>query len=507
MQIPQIEPFHFIRSTAFSERVQLANKINEIIDGINLIGDIPELQREIETLKKQVGDLETSIGDTDTNLATIESSLNKAISDLNTLSSKVSDIEATQGAHSTQIQQNTADISVLDTRMDTAENGIEANKSDIDAIEAKQTEHETEIQGLLGEVVDGVAMSSTAHGTVQVTINHEDGTQDTSAPIDLALVQEGGITLQTGATDRSFRLTVQLSDGSSWQTNDFVIPEGGGGTEVVVTSVQIKKGSQDDMMKVSIGLSDGSSIDSNDWTFVTPAQFAALQSTVSTNTGNITSLTGRVTAIDSQLDTIVGSLDSLGDRVTALEGSPLPVATTSVLGGVKIGANITVQADGTISIPVAGSALGLVKSGGNVVIDSSGRASVDLSRYATTSALNRKADKSTVTELDSRVSALEESGSTFNPDDNFILFLNTTGGLENGIIKKGGPYGDKSLLSLHTDNNYIWLQAQSTINGVPTIFSTDSDTIIKSVSGTVKDGKLIITVNGVSSGEIPLPKL
>lgn len=355
MQIPQIQPFTFIRSTAFSERVQLANKINEIIDGINQIGDIPELEAEIDTLKQSVASLQESIGSTDTNLATVETNLNKAISDLNALTVRVSTLETTVTGQTSDIAENTSEITGLKARMSTAENGIEANKNDIDSLEAKQTEHETEIQGLLREVVDGVAMSSTAHGTVQVTINHEDGTQDTSAPIDLGLVQEGGITLSTGATDRSFRLTVQLSDGSSWQTNDFVIPEGGG-TEVVVTSVQIKKGSQDDMMKVSIGLSDGSSIDSNDWSFVTPAQFAALQSTVSTNTGKITSLTGRVTAIDSQLDTIDGSLDSLGDRVTALEGSPgynLPVATGSVLGGVKIGTNIIVQADGTISIPNA----------------------------------------------------------------------------------------------------------------------------------------------------------
>ena len=353
--IPKVEPFTFQKCTAFDERVQLADKLNEVIDALNLVGDIPDMQTEIDTLKQSVASLQESIGSTDTNLETVEGNLNKTIADLNALTTRVSALEGTLSGQTADIAENTSEIAGLKTRMDTAENGIEANRNDIDAIEAKQTEHETEIQGLLREVVDGVAMSSTAHGTVQVTINHEDGTQDTSAPIDLGLVQEGGITLSTGATDRSFRLTVQLSDGSSWQTNDFVIPEGGG-TEVVVTSVQIKKGSQDDMMKVSIGLSDGSSIDSNDWSFVTPAQFAALQSTVSTNTGNITSLTGRVTAIDSQLDTIDGSLDSLGDRVTALEGSPgysLPVATASVLGGVKIGTNITVQSDGTISIPNA----------------------------------------------------------------------------------------------------------------------------------------------------------
>ena len=323
MQIPQIEPFQFIRSTAFSERVQLANKVNEIIAGINQIGDIPDLESQITELKTKVSELEESIGSTDTSLAELENQVNALISEVNTtIKQGISALES--------------EVDGIDARLKTAEDTI--------------SEHGTEIDGLLKEVIDGVAMSSTAHGTVQVQINHEDGSNDISAPIDLGLVEQGGIVLQSGTTDRSFKLIVTLTDGTSWQTNDFVIPEGGG-TEVSVTSISIAQGTESDKIQVKIGLSDGSTISSNDWTVVTPSEFSALGTRVTTAEGNITKNTGDISDLDG--------------RVQALEDSPaftLQPATATTLGGVKIGTNITVTSDGTITIPNASSSAAGVMS-------------------------------------------------------------------------------------------------------------------------------------------------
>ena len=311
MQIPQIEPFQFNRSTAFSERVQLANKVNEIIAGINQIGDIPELESRITELTAKVSELEESIGNTDTSLAELENRVNALISEVNTtVKQSISALES--------------EVDGIDTRLTTAEGTI--------------SEHGTEIDGLLKEVIDSVAMTSDPHGTVRVQINHEDGSNDISAPIDLGLVEEGGIVLQSGTTDRSFKLIVTLTDGTSWQTNDFVIPEGGG-TEVSVTNISIAQGTGADKIQVKIGLSDGSTISSNDWTVVTPSEFSALRTRVTTAEGNITKNTG--------------DIDDLGTRVQALEDSPgftLQPATATALGGVKIGTGIIVQGDGTISV-------------------------------------------------------------------------------------------------------------------------------------------------------------
>ena len=311
MKIPEIQPFEFIRGTAFSERVQLANKVNEIIDGINSIGEIPDIQAQIDAINSEISEIQTAIGNSDTSLADLENQVNALISEVNTtIKQAISALES--------------EVDGIDTRLATAEGTI--------------SEHGTEIDGLLKEVIDGVAMMSSPHGSIQVQINHEDGSNDISAPIDIGLVEQGGIVLQSGTTDRSFKLIVTLTDGTSWQTNDFVIPEGGG-TDVSVTNISIAQGSGTDKIQVKIGLSDGSTISSNDWTVVTPSEFSALGTRVTTAEGNITKNTGDITDLDT--------------RVQALEDSPgyaLQPATAATLGGVKIGTGIIVQSDGTISV-------------------------------------------------------------------------------------------------------------------------------------------------------------
>ena len=336
MQIPQIEPFQFIRSTAFSERVQLANKINEIIDGINQIGDIPELQEDIETLKGQVESINSTIktvqddvsGNT-TQIQTLTEQLTTLSGTVHTAVQNIAALQTLTGTHSTQIQALLDAINALTPRVTALESRATTIESDIQNIDS-------EISGLQAEVIDNVSMMSDAHGTVQVTIAHEDGSTDTSAPIDLGLVRQGGITLQTGATDRSFNLTIKLTDGTSWQTNDFIIPPGGG-TEVVVTNIQIADGTSEGTMKVRIGLSDATFLDSNDWPYVTPTELNAVAT--------------RVTALEGTTAQHTTQIGDLTSRVQELEDNPfsLPIATATLLGGIKVGANLKVTEDGTLS--------------------------------------------------------------------------------------------------------------------------------------------------------------
>lgn len=400
-EIPTIEPFQFIRSTAFSERVQLANKLNEVIDALNQIGSIDDLQTQIDAINSEISELEESIGNTDTSLADLENQVNGLISEVNTtIKQSISALES--------------DVDGIDTRLTTAEGTI--------------SEHGTEIDGLLKEVIDNVAMMSNPHGTIQVQINHEDGSNDISAPIDLGLVEQGGIVLQSGTTDRSFKLIVKLTDGTSWQTNDFVIPEGGG-TDVSVTNISIAQGTGTNMIQVKIGLSDGSTISSNDWTVVTPAEFSALGTRVTTAEGKITKNTGDI----SDLET----------RVQAIEDSPgftLQPATATRLGGVKIGTGITVASDGTISIPnVSASQNGLMTS-------------------AAYQKLSNVPDPSTIA-TDSEIADVQKQ----------ITSLKLSESGANGIMLNG-----------------------------------DTVKAVRSVSGSVNENNLMITVNGVS-GNVSIP--
>lgn len=58
----------------------------------------------------------------------------------------------------------------------------------------------------------------------------------------------------------------------------------------------------------------------------------------------------------------------------------LPTATANTLGGVKIGANITIDSSGHISVPIADtSSLGVVKVGSGLIIDSNGQLDVESS--------------------------------------------------------------------------------------------------------------------------------
>ena len=236
MQIPQIEPFQFIRSTAFSERVQLANKINEIIDGINSIGEIPDLQAEIDAIKGTISQIQTDITDTDSDVSDLSNQVNTLISEVN---------------------------------------------------------------GLLKEVISEVALDSPGYGQVRVKLIHEDESETASNALQIPVIQDGGITLISGTTDRSFKIRYVTTDGVTHTTNDFVIPEGGG-TDITVTSVSIEQGDTSNSFKFEIGLSDGSSIQSNSYPFP--------------------------------------------------PGTELTPATTSQLGGIKVGTHLSVTSDGTLSV-------------------------------------------------------------------------------------------------------------------------------------------------------------
>lgn len=235
MQIPQIEPFQFIRSTAFSERVQLANKINEIIDGINSLGEIPDLQAEIDIINGTISQIQTDIADTDSDVSDLSNQVNTLISEVN---------------------------------------------------------------GLLKEVISEVTLDSPGYGQVRVKLVHEDETETASNVLQIPVIQDGGITLVSGTTDRSFKIQYVTTDGVTHTTNDFVIPEGGG-TDVTVTSISILQGDTANDIKFQIGLSDGSTIQSNSY----PIPQAAI--------------------------------------------TP---ATTSQIGGIKVGTNLSVTADGTLSV-------------------------------------------------------------------------------------------------------------------------------------------------------------
>ena len=290
-----VEPFDYQKTNNMDEHKQIVNKVNEIVDVINdaNLDGIPQLQSDVSTLKTDVANLEADVG------------------------------------------QNTTDIAGLDGDVDSLTANVSNIKDDITSLKAKDSElandiatNENAITTLNGKVIKSVSATVPAEGKLRTTITLEDNSTFATDDTILGLIATGGVQIISTATARAFKLRFTLTNGTFWDTNDFVIPEGGG-TDVTVTSVSIVAGSTPNSFKISIGLSDGEPIESNDYSFPTVP-------VASTATAGIVKVGSGLTVTDD------GTLSAVPSGV--------PVATADTAGIVKIGANINVTADGTISV-------------------------------------------------------------------------------------------------------------------------------------------------------------
>jgi hypothetical protein len=145
--------------------------------------------------------------------------------------------------------------------------------------------------------------------------------------------------------------------------------------------------------------------------------------------------------------------------IFAIPQYSLPVATASTLGGVKIGSNISVTADGTISVtfpaaytlPVANaSILGGVKQGANVTIDGDGTISVaatyTLPTATTLSLGGVKVDGSTITIASGVISATQYSLPTASAGTLGGVKIGANISISNGTISVAAPYSLPSTL-------------------------------------------------------------
>ena len=267
------------------------------------------------------------------------------------------------------VEEITKDISALESEVSAQGNEIDALNTEVAGLPTK-----TEVAN---SDITAVAVDKTSAG-IEIQLTRPAGVLEDS----VALPFINTATLIPTSTDRAFKIRFTYTDGTQYDTNEFVIPEGGG-TDVSVTGVTVEDGTAPNSFKVAIQLSDASTIASNDYEIEIPSQ----QNTYPTSVSG------------------------------TLSGTTLTLT---------IGLNNSTNVTGT----------------------------VDLSAFLTKSeASTTYATKTEVTTVDNKVTAI-------------------------GVTSEG--------------NNV-------TVNG-------SNATIVKSVSGTVTDGNLKITVNGVESGDIPLPE-
>lgn len=199
------------------------------------------------------------------------------------------------------IDQNTQDITTI-------ENNINTIEQDLSTIEQKNTEQDTAINqnetAIQNEVtarqnaitaeqkaredgdVTGVDLSYNA-GAIAIQLTREEGNMQDSVTCPFIKTA----TLVPTSTERAFKIQFEFQDGTQYDTNEFLIPEGGG-TDVSVTGVTVVDGTAPDSFQVQIQLSDGEPLKSNDYTIDFPAQVntypTAVNMSLSGTTLNVT---------------------------------------------------------------------------------------------------------------------------------------------------------------------------------------------------------------------------
>lgn len=393
-----IEPTidHIDDQTVMLELRNLAGAVDKNEKALN--DEMASIQESQTDLENKVNGFQDSIDQNTADITTIKGNIQTIEEDITTIEKKNTEQD-------TSIQQNTADITTIKGNIQTIE-------EDITFIEQKNTEQDTAIQQNASDIVSAkteLNQKITAEQNARESADSAEATARANADIDLVdlTYSSGGIsiklerpegdledtvyapfiktaTLIPTTTNRAFKIQFDLYDGTQYDTNEFVIPEGGG-TDVSVTGVTISAGTSPDSFKVNIELSDGTPIASNDYPF--PAGSAYPTSATLSMSGTTISisiamsvgqpLTGSVDiapalanyATKAELSELTGQMmntpQNVIGTVTTTQNGLMTFSDKVKLNGIAPNANNYV-------LPIGGTNIGGVKNGGNVTINPDG---------------------------------------------------------------------------------------------------------------------------------------
>ena len=206
------------------------------------------------------------------------------------------------------VEENTAHLTTVDGVLDT-------HAREISATSAELTEMDAVVQALTRELPTEFTLYRPSDGKIQLQYETEDGGLINSNVLDMIIPES--YNLVSGATNRSFKLQIGFSDGSSATTNDFVIPAGGG-SSVTVTGVTLTK--TGNSLKTSIILDDGSTIDSGTVQIVSSVSGAF-------SGGQLTITVNGVTSLPIAIDTGASYTAGTGIKIS---GGTISVDTSTV---------------------------------------------------------------------------------------------------------------------------------------------------------------------------------
>ena len=233
------------QSTVMLQIRKIAGAVDSNLEAVNA---------EMANIQEQIGQMEDVSG----RVTTLENEMDtvqEQINQMEDVSGKVTVLETEMDS----VQSDLTAVKSKNTKQDTA---ISDNDSAIqNEISAREEAISSEVTARQNADITGASLSVVS-GAIQLMLNRTLGAINANVTAPFIKTME----LVPTATERAFKVRITYWNNTQYDTNDFVIPAGGG-TDVSVTGVTIQDGTSPNSFQVQIELSDGTPISSNDYSF------------------------------------------------------------------------------------------------------------------------------------------------------------------------------------------------------------------------------------------------
>lgn len=281
--------------------------------------------------RAQVAQIQTNADD----IATLKQRATTSEGDIDTLEQDVVRIDAKDTAQDQSIKDNTDRITSVNNDLIATEATVATHDSDIITLKA-QTD-------ALGKslVSDVIMTDGTTAGSVQVSIEREDGALITSANYKWG--RDIGIRLEAGTQAGYIKTVIDLSDGTTLTSNEYKIVEVLE-SDVYVTAITLVPDMTAGTIGGNISYSNGTTQTIN----------AVNVPTAPGVTSAIETLQSRMTAVEETNNTQSSDIAALANRVQAIEDTPgvgqFAAGKLGTIAGSATDGRVKAEDDGTGSV-------------------------------------------------------------------------------------------------------------------------------------------------------------
>ena len=281
--------------------------------------------------RAQVAQIQTNADD----IATLKQRATASEGDINTLEQDVVRIDAKDTAQDTSIKDNSDRITSTNNDLIATESTVATHDSDIITLKAQAD--------ALGKslVSDVIMTDGTTAGSVQVSIEREDGALITSANYKWG--RDIGIRLEAGTQAGYMKTVIDLSDGTTLTSNEYKIVEVLE-SDVYVTAITLVPDMTAGTIGGNISYSNGTTQTIN----------AVNVPTAPGVTSAIEALQSRMTAVENTNNTQASEITALNNRVQAIEDTPgvgqFGAGKLGTIAGSSMDGRVAAEDDGTGSV-------------------------------------------------------------------------------------------------------------------------------------------------------------